>query len=278
MFILMVLRISVPYVLAALGGALSERGGVINIALEGTLLAGSFGAAVGAYYTGSPLLGLLCGIAAGLLVQVLHALCTIRFAADQIVSGIAINLLALGGTRFFLKLCFDSSANSPRIEAWGEAPLLLLTVLLVLACHTLMYKTPFGLRLRACGEHPGAADTLGVRVPRVRFLGVMGAGVLAGLGGVWLAFDQHKFVENMSSGRGYVALAAMIFGRWRPLSACVVCLGFGLAEAAQIELQSAGLGLPTQLVQMLPYVLTIATLAGGLGRARAPAAIGVHYE
>jgi simple sugar transport system permease protein len=278
-FLLQILRITVPYALAALGGALSERAGIINIALEGTLLVGAFGAAVGALLTGSAVVGLLAGVLAGMILQLLHAFATVHERADQIVSGLAANLLALGATRFFLKLLFDSTANSPRIDAFSSAaPLLALTGVLALGVHALMHWTRQGLRLRACGEHPEAAASLGVPVARVRLLAVALAGALAGLGGVWLAFDQHKFVDNMSGGRGYVALAAMIFGKWRPLPAVAACLLFGFAEAAQIGLQASRLGLPNQLVQMLPYVLTIVVLAGGVGRARAPAALGRPYE
>jgi len=278
-FLLQILRITVPYALAALGGALSERAGIINIALEGTFLAGAFGAAVGSIYTGSAVVGLICGVLAGMTLQLLHAFATVRQRADQIVSGLAANLLALGATRFFLKLLFDSTANSPRITAWSSAaPLLAITGLLAFAVHALMHWTRFGLRLRACGENPEAAASLGVPVTSVRMVAVVLAGALAGLGGVWLAFDQHKFVDNMSGGRGYVALAAMIFGKWRPLPAVAACLLFGFAETAQIGLQASKLGLPNQLVQMLPYVLTIVALAGGVGRARAPAALGRPYE
>jgi simple sugar transport system permease protein len=278
-FFLQVLRITVPYALAALGGVLSERAGIVNIALEGTLLSGAFGAVLASYYTHSAALGLVVGMLSGLLLQMLHAFASIRFRADQIVSGLSANLLALGATRFFLKLCFGSSANSPRIVAWqSTAPFLVATLVLALLVHQVLEKTRFGLRLRACGEHPEAAQSLGVGVPRVRCLGVAAAGVLAGLGGVYLAFDQHKFVENMSAGRGYVALAAMIFGKWRPLPACAACLLFGLAEGLQIKLQAAGIGIPSQLIQMIPYLLTIVALVGGVGRARAPAALGVPFE
>jgi general nucleoside transport system permease protein len=274
-FLLQVLRITVPYALAALGGALSERAGVVNIALEGTLLAGAFGAAVGSFYTGSPLCGLGCGVLCGMALQLLHALATVHKRADQIVSGLAANLLALGVTRFFLKMLFDSMANSPRIPAWdSSAPLLVLTFALALGVQALLAATRFGLRIRACGEHPEAAASLGVPVARVRTVAVVLAGALAGLGGVWLAFDQHKFGDNMSGGRGYVALAAMIFGRWRPLPAVLACLLFGFAEAAQIGLQASRLGLPNQLVQMLPYVLTIVALVVRGGRALAPASLG----
>ncbi|HEY3352677.1 MAG TPA: ABC transporter permease [Polyangia bacterium] len=274
----MVLRISVPYLLCALGGTLSERGGVTNIALEGTLLVGAFAAVAGAHATGSAVLALGCGVAAGAALQGLYAIAVLRFRADQIVAGVAINLLAIGLTRFLLKLWFGSSSNSPREEALPPAaPLVALIILLVVTAHVLLFHTRFGLRLRACGETPSAAATAGVRVPWVRAAGVLWAGALAGLAGVWLASLQHQFVDLMSGGRGFIAIAAMIFGRWRPLGAVAACVLFGAAEAGQIALQTAGIGAPPALTQTLPYVLTMIALAGAIGRARPPAALGTPY-
>jgi simple sugar transport system permease protein len=273
-----VLRISVPYLLCALGGTFSERGGVTNIALEGTLLVGALGAVVGGHATGSATMALLCGVGAGLLLQGLYGLVVLRFRADQIVCGVAINLLAIGATRFLLKLLYDSSSNSPRVAAMpSTAPLVALIVLLVVAAHLVMFHTRFGLRLRACGESPAAAATAGVSVLRVRAAGVLCAGFFGGLAGVWLASLQHQFVDLMSGGRGFIALAAMIFGRWRPLGAVGACLLFGAAEAAQIGLQTAGVGPAPALTQTLPYVLTMVALAGAIGRARPPAALGAPY-
>jgi simple sugar transport system permease protein len=279
LFLVAALRISVPYVLAALGGVLSERAGVVNIALEGTLLVGAFGAAVGAHATGSALAGVAGGIACGVALQLVHGVAAVRLRGDQIVTGLAANILALGGTRCLLKLLYDSTANSPRIEALHSGfALVALTGVAAVAVQLLLSQTRFGLRLRACGEHPEAARTLGVAVSRVRLAAVALGGVLAGLGGVWLAFDQHKFVDNMSAGRGYVALAAVIFGRWRPPAAVAACLLFGVAEAGQIALQGSGLHLPGQLVQMLPYLVTIVALALRSQEARPPAALGQPFE
>ena len=293
-FLVQIVRISVPYVLAALGGTFSERGGVVNIALEGTMLTGAFTFVVGTHYSGSPVVGVLTGVIGGVGLSALLALVTIRFHADHIVTGVALNLLAIGLTKFFLKMIWDSSSNSGRVEsieplvrAEGAAggvlallthPLVLLAAALVVASHVLLFRTRFGLRLRACGEHPRAAATVGVAVRRMRWWGVLLSGALAGLAGVWLASDQHQFTDNMTNGRGYIALAAMIFGRWHPLLAAVACLLFGAAEALQITLQGSGSGIPTQLLQTLPYVLTIVTLVGFMGRATPPAAIGRPYE
>jgi simple sugar transport system permease protein len=275
-FALAVVRITVPYALAALGGTLSERAGVINIALEGLLLFGAFAATVGAWFGHSAAWGVTAGMLGGALMAALYALLVVRLRGNQIVCGVALNLLADGLTRFFLKSLFDSSSNSPRVAAWGDiGPKLIgATLILVVLLHAIVHFTPWGLRLRAVGEHPEAAASLGVRVARLRYLAVMASGALAGLGGVWLAADQRQFVANMSNGRGYIALAAMIFGKWQPAWAALACLVFGLAEALQIALQAAGVGVPAWAVQMLPYVLTMVTLAGLIGRATPPRALG----
>jgi len=276
------LRITVPYMLAALGGTISERSGVINIALEGKLLVGAFCAALGAYYTDSVFVGAVAGVGGGLAVGALYALVVVRFRADQIVAGVAINLLALGLTRFLLKLAFDSTANSPPIESLASnvaaAPLFWVACVLAPAVHAVLMYSPFGLRLRAVGEHPEAAATAGVSVVRVRWAAVLIAGALAGLGGAWLALGSGGFVAEMSGGRGYVALTAVIMGKWRPLAATLASLSFGFAEAFQLNLQTAGVGVPSELVQMLPYVLTMVALTGFIGRSRPPGALGKPYQ
>jgi len=286
------IRISVPYVLAALGGLWSERSGVINIALEGMLLAGAFGAAAGCLATGSAGAGVLLGVLAGVALAALYGLAVIRGRADQIVCGVAATLLAIGATRFFLKLAFGSSSNSPRVEAlaspaWAArgglpgflgdtvgSPLVLATALLVAATAVLLGRSRFGLRLRAVGEHPEAAEAVGVRVAPLRWAGVLLSGALAGLGGVWLCYDQHGFVAGMSAGRGFIALAAMILGSWTPLGALAACLLFGAAEALQLRLQASALAAHGGLVQSLPYLVTIATLALRARRQVAPRALG----
>jgi simple sugar transport system permease protein len=275
-FALAVVRITVPYALAALGGTLSERAGVINIALEGLMLFGAFTATVGAWLSHSAAWGVTAGMAGGALIALVYALLVVKLRGNQIVCGVALNLLADGLTRFFLKSLFDSSSNSPRVDAWGAlGPKLIgATLILVVLLHAMLQLTPFGLRLRAVGEHPEAAASLGVRVARLRIIAVVAAGALAGLAGVWLAADQRQFVANMSNGRGYIALAAMIFGKWQPAWVAAACVLFGLAEALQIALQAAGVGVPAWAVQMLPYVLTMVTLAGLIGRATPPRALG----
>jgi len=283
-FLAQTVRIAVPYLFAAAGGVIAERSGVISLGLEGYMLSGAFGATVGAYYSGSPWIGLLCGAGAGLLCALIHALVSLRFRADQVVSGIAINLLVIGLTRFLLRLAFDSSSNSPRVAGFASGgaslgaalvknPLIPIAVLLPVALAWVIYRTPYGLRLRAVGEHPEAAETLGVRVRRVRLVAVALSGIFASLGGVYLALDQHQFTDEMTAGRGFIALAAVIFGRWDPARAAVACLFFAAAETLQIQLQGTQV-IASQFIQMIPYVLTIVALAGVVGRAVPPAALG----
>jgi len=292
-FVAQVLRISVPYALAATGGAFSERGGVINIALEGMLLAGAFGAVAGTLATGSPWMGVVFGIGAGVLLASLHALVTVGAKADQILSGLALNLLALGGTRACLRIFFDSASNSPRIDAltpfdlpWLDRlgpladllrePLFLLAVVLLILAQTTLFGTGFGLSLRAAGDGPRACDGAGMSIARLRTAGILISGALGGLAGSWLAFQQHNFTDGMSGGRGYIALAAMIVGKWSPAGAALACLLFGTAETLQMRVPSTRL--PTQFLQMLPYVVTLLVLAGWIGRARPPLALGEAYD
>ena len=220
------------------------------------------------------------------LVALLHALATIRYRADQVVVGIAMNLLAVGVTRFFLRLAFDSSSNSPRIPGfgggrvrkWGRVaslanPLVWFGILCMVPVGWMLYRTPFGLRVRAAGEKPEAALSVGVPVRRVRWLAVALSACCAALAGAYLALDQHQFTDGMTAGRGFIALAAVIFGKWDPKRVTIACLLFAAAETMQIRLQSLQL-VPSQFVEMIPYVLTIVALAGVVGRAVQPAALG----
>jgi len=281
-FLAQVLRITVPYALAALGGVMSERSGVINIALEGKLLVGAFAGTIGAHYTGSVAVGVLAGVAGGVFVGALYALVVVRFRADQIVAGVAINMLAYGLTRYLLKIPFDSTSSSARTVGFGGEvvanPYFWLACVLVALVCVLYSRTAFGLRLRAVGEHPAAVETSGVSVARMRWIAVLIAGGLAGLGGAWLSLGRDSFAAEMSAGRGYIALAAVIMGRWHPFWAVAACLLFGFADALQLHLQTQGVDFPTELVATLPYVLTMVVLAGFIGRSRAPAALGKPFE
>lgn len=284
LFLAQTIRIAVPYLFAAAGGALAERAGIVSLSLEGFMLGGAFGAVIGAHYTESAWIGVVAGVAAGLTLAAIHALCTLRFKADQIVTGVAINLFAVGITRFLLQLAFDSSSNSPRVVGFGgenvggalalaSNPLVWLGLAVLPALAFVVYRTTFGLRVRAVGEHPTAAASLGVPVNRVRWVAVLGSGALASLGGTYLALDQHQFTDSMTAGRGFIALAAVIFGRWDPVRAGLACLLFAGAETLQIRLQAAQV-IPSQFVAMIPYVLTIVAVAGVVGRSVPPAALG----
>lgn len=288
LFLVQTVRIAVPYLFAASGGVIAERAGIVSLTLEGFMLSGAFGAALGSYYSGSPWVGVLCGVLGGAVFGLLHALASIRFRADQVVVGVALNLLAVGITRFFLQLAFESSSNSPRVPGFGgtevqsalgslASPLVLLGLLVVPVMAWLQYRTAFGLRVRAVGEHPQAAASVGVPVKRVRWLAVILSGILAGLGGTYLALDQHQFTDQMTAGRGFIALAAVIFGRWDPVRAGIACLFFAAAETLQIQLQGTQ-AIPSQFVSMIPYVLTIIALVGLVGRSVPPAAQGKTEE
>jgi len=283
------LRIAIPYLLAAVGGVISERSGLIALGLEGYMLGGAFCGAVASFYGGSAWIGLAGAAVGGVALALLYAATAIRFRADQVVVGIAINLLVIGTTRFFLRLAFHSSANSPRVPGFGAErsgtgvlslagnPLVWVAIASVPIVAWLLYRTPFGLRVRAVGEHPDAATSVGIRVPRVRYRAAALSGVLASFGGAYLALDQHQFSAEMTAGRGFIALAAVIFGRWDPFRAALACVFFAAAESLQIQLQGSQ-AIPSQFVEMIPYALTIVALAGVVGRAVPPAALGRPVE
>jgi simple sugar transport system permease protein len=292
------LRLATPLILAALGGLYSERSGVINIALEGMMLAGAFTAAVVTVFTHSPWIGLLAAMTAGLLVALLHAVATINYRADQVVSGTAINILFLGVPALLSGALFDSTGATPQLpkaevlpditlftpesspalaSIFNQKPLVYLSFILVGVTFYVLYKTSFGLRLRAVGENPEAADTAGVNVRRMRYAGVLLSGALAALGGAYLSIGQNSlFTRNMTAGRGFIALAALIFGKWHPVGALLACLLFGLAESVAIRMQGT-VNIPNQFIQIVPYVLTIVVLAGLVSRATPPKALGVAY-
>ncbi|MBI5627801.1 MAG: ABC transporter permease [Candidatus Rokubacteria bacterium] len=285
------LRISTPYTLAALGGTLSERSGVINIALEAGLLMGALAYAVAAHASGNPWLGLLAAMAAGVTVMSLHAALCLHARANHIIVAVGLNLLAVGTGRFALKALYNSAANGPRVDGFettwwhavqelpvagtvGGTPLVLVGIMLVPVIAFLVDRTVLGLRIRAVGQHPAAAETQGVGVLRVRWAALLLCGLLCGLGGAYLAADQHQFTQGMSAGRGFIAVSAVVFGQWRPARVWVGCLLFGLLESLQISLQSSSVGIPGQLVQMLPYAMTLVVLAVTASRANAPRALG----
>ena len=280
------IRLSAPLILAALGGLFSERSGVINIALEGMMLAGAFTAAAMTYATGSPWLGLVSAVGAGLLVSLVHAVACIQYRADQVVVGTAINILMIGLPGFLSGAFFLSSGSTPQLpmgQLVPRAPIVMAFALVPVTWY-LLYRTPFGLRLRAVGENPEAADAAGVNVAGIRYSGVLMSGALAALGGAYLSIGQSSlFTRNMTSGRGFIALAALIFGKWRPVQTLLACLFFGFTEAITIQMQGvvklpSGEDIPVQFIQMVPYILTMIVLAGFIGHSRPPRALGQPYE
>jgi simple sugar transport system permease protein len=290
------LRLAAPLTFAALGGVISERSGVVNIALEGIMLMGAFFAVWGTAVTGNAWAGLLIGIAAGVVLTAVHAYAAIHLRSDQIVSGMALNILALGLTSFlnFQLYGFTGTpadlAGLPDVDLGpvrgipyvggvidDQSVLVWLAVALVVGVHLVLFRTVAGMRLRAVGEHPRAADTLGIDVFKMRYAAVLASGVLAAIGGAYLSLEvSHSFTNNITSGRGFIGLAAMIFGNWTPVGAFIAALLFGFGDALTFSLQ--GTGVPVQLLGTLPYLLTILAVGGLLARTRPPAADGVPYE
>jgi ABC-type uncharacterized transport system permease subunit len=284
------IRFSIPYTLSGLGGTYSERSGVVNIGLEGMMLTGAFTAVAVTNASGSPWLGLLAAIFAGMLLGLIHAVVCVTFKADQIVSGLAIIIFAAGITVFFSWLFY----NKTQIQAEARLhvpflhdltafqilfseipPLIFLTAAIVIASHFIIFKTVFGLRLRSVGEHPKAADTLGISVDRMRYTGVIISGALSGMAGAYLSLEHaHYFVKGISAGRGFIGLASMIFGKWTPFGTAGAGLLFGFGEALKPYLPKV---VPSQFIDMIPYVLTILVLASAIGRATPPAADGIPY-
>lgn len=297
------IRLATPLIFAALGGLFSERSGVINIALEGLMLAGAFTAAVATYQLHNPFLGLLCAMAAGGALAFVYAIACIKFQADQVVAGMAINFIMFGLPALISGAVYDSSGSTPQIDITEQIPSLLsflhisgpsflkdisvvsfLGFLLVPICWYILYKTPFGLRIRATGENPEAADAAGVNVVRLRYVAVVISGILAAAGGAYLSTGQSSlFTRNMTAGRGFIALAALILAKWRPVQVLIACLFFGFTEALAIQMQGvikmpSGEDVPVQFIQMIPYILTIIVLAGFIGLSRAPKALGIPYR
>lgn len=286
------IRSATPLIFAALGGMFSERSGVINIALEGLMLAGAFTAAVVTYELQNPYIGFLSGVAVGGFVALIFAVAVIKFEADQVVTGFAVSLLMLGLPAVISSRIYDSAGSTQQIAKEFLLPdyfnrislASLLAFALVPVCWYILYKTPFGLRIRAAGENPEAADAAGVNVIRLRYIAVVISGLLAAAGGAYLSIGQSSlFTRGMTAGRGYIALAALILAKWKPIPVLFACLFFGFTEALSIQMQGvikmpSGEDVPVQFIQMIPYVLTIIVLAGFIGLSRAPKALGTPYR
>ncbi len=277
--LLLTLVKATPLIYAALGGVLAERSGVVNIGLEGIMIAGAFAAVVVSGTTGSPVIGTLAGVVAGAALAALLAFVATRLAYDQIVAGTGLNIVALGGAAFGLVLIYGQPGASREVPAFGpagETTLIVLAFVLAGALALFLARTPWGLRVRACGENPRAAASAGIDPLRTRFWAVVAGGAIAALGGVFLSLAElDLYSDGMTAGRGYIALAAVIFGRWTPLGATGAALFFGFFAALQYTLQRTGI--PSELMQALPYLAALIALAGLAGRVRAPAADGVPY-
>jgi simple sugar transport system permease protein len=274
------LRMTAPLLFAAMGGLVSERSGIMNIALEGFMIIGAFTAVLGTYYLHSPWIGLLCGMAAGGAGALIHAYWTVTLQADQIVTGTALTLLGGGIPAFLIKRIFDQAGGTPSVErlpSLGQVNVLVpVAFLLVPLMHYFLFMTKPGLRLMAGGESPKAAESVGIPVNLYRYCAVIMSGVLAGAGGAYLSIgDLSQFTVGMTQGRGYIALAAVIFGNWTPIGALGAALLFGFAQAFNLQAQAQGL-FSKDLLSALPYLVTLFALTGIVRNLRGPAGLGKH--
>ena len=288
-----------PIALAAMCGVISERAAVVNIAIEGIMLMSAMTAVMSATLTHSLLLGLIVAILTGALIAAFHAVLVIRFRVDQIVSGVAINIFGTGITSFissrYLESNIDLLNNSGTVKIisipllskipilgpilFENSPFVYITILLVIVLHVLLYYTPWGLRTRAVGEHPKAADTLGINVYLTRYVDVIIGGMIAGIGGAYFTIGSvGRFDQDMTAGKGFIGLAAMIFGKWNPIGSFLSSLLFGFADSLQVKMQILQVPIPSQFLAMAPYIVTMIVLTGVVGRTMAPAADGTPYE
>lgn len=288
-----------PLIYASIGGVMSENTGVVNIGLEGIMSIGALIAASVAHFTGNPWLAFLCGGLAGVIITIPHAVSTIRFGADHVISGTALNFLGPGLSLFLCRLFFDGGATSTPLtmeqklpqwftnvfpdgsflkSAFNQYATFYIALILVAIVYIILYKTKLGLRMRAVGEHPLAADTLGINVRAIKYFGTLSSGFLAGLGGASLSIAVvANFRTTLVSGQGFIALAAMIFGNWKPQGALMASLLFGLAQGLAIHFGGGNLNIPSSVLSMLPYVLTLVILIITSGKNRAPKANGLQY-
>jgi simple sugar transport system permease protein len=297
-FLASALRLATPIAFAALGGVLSERAGVFNVGLEGFILMGAFGAALGTFHTGSPYVGIVVGMLLGLLMALPLAIMAVSLGVNQLVAGIATNLFALGMTSFLARIAIGEAANTQLLPGFrpfaipglSQIPLIgpvffqqnaliYLLYILVPVLWWLIFHTPWGLKVRAVGHNPRACDTAGISVIATRYLCVLGSGVIAALGGCYLVLAQvFVFSEHMSAGKGFIALAAVILGRWNPVGAFLACLLFGFFDALQLRLQFSNPDVPYEIFSTLPYVVSILALVLVAGRNVMPQAAGKHYS
>jgi len=281
-----------PYYLGASAANFSERGGVINIAIEGFMLLGAFSFAMFNILTHNLFLAIFAAIVINLLFALFYSYFTVKLKINQIVTGVGFNILIAGLCKFLLMLIFHSSSNTERFEGIPDngfinsIPIIggilsdyivVFAIALIFISSFVLFKTTFGLRLRSVGENPEAAESLGIKVRHYKVYGILISGFLAAIAGIWLASEQKSFSDGMIAGRGYIALAAMIIGKWKPVNIFFASLIFAFFEALQIAIQISGTPIPSQIVQMLPYLITILVLIGLIGKTKPPAADGVPY-
>lgn len=299
-FLAATLRIATPLILTSLGGVINEKSGVTNIGLEGIMVMGAFFAVVGSQYTGNPWIGLVTGVLAGIVTAAIHAFLSITLKADQVISGTAINTLSTAVPSLLLFILFGMQSQSEGVARIAYSPgirqalqkipylgafilelnyMVFFAIALAIFLHWMFKHSRWGLRLKAVGEHPKAADTLGINVIATRYKAVILSGILAALGGVSLSIvSGNIYRDGMINGRGFIAMAAMIFGNWTPLGALGAALLFGAAETLQIKSQAFGLGIPTEVYYILPYLLTMIAITAFGKKSHAPAALGKPYE
>ena len=281
-----------PYYLGASASNFSERAGVINIAIEGFMIISAFSYAFFTLTTGNTFAGLFGAIAIGIMFSFLYALLTVKLKINQIIVGVGFNLLMAGLAKFSIMFFFNSSSNTPNFEPLPGIPLLsyipvvgkitgdfliVFAFALIFISQLILFKSKFGLRLRSVGENPEASESLGIKVRFYKLYGVLICGFLSSLGGIWLASNQQSFSDGMIAGRGYIAIAAMIIGKWKPINIFIACLMFAFFEALEITFQISGTFIPSQIIQMLPYIITVLVLIGFVGKTKPPAADGVPY-
>ncbi|BES64393.1 ABC transporter permease [Gottschalkiaceae bacterium SANA] len=289
------ISMSIPLVLASLGGIFSARSGIMALGLESMMMMGAFTAVAGTYFSGNPYVGLLAGMGGGALISYLYGILCIRYKVNQVIAGVGLNLLALSATTLLTELFWGNRGSSPQVASVqlnlsflskvpivgkileGQSILLAFTIFFVFVAWFVLFKTVYGLRLRIVGENPKAASTMGLKVKAIKYQGVLICGMLAGLGGAYLSIDHiDLFQQNMTAGRGYIAVVIMILGRYHPFLVVGAALIFGFSDAIQIYLQ--GQGVPSQLMQTIPYVVTLLVLAFGVKHIQAPAGIGAHED
>ena len=288
--------VSTPLIIAGVGGVFSVRSGVMALGLESMMMAGAFGGVLGAYLTGSVVIGFLVGTLFGMLLGSFHAILSVSYKVNQVISGIGLNLLALAATTLSMQLIWGARGMSPTVNSLtanlggpitripfigpvlaGQSINFIVMIFVVVVGWIVLFKTRYGLRLRTVGENPKAANSIGLRVHLLKYSGVLICGALAGYGGAFLSLDQlNVFVRDMTAGRGFIAVAIIILGRYNPLLIVPCALLFGFADIIQIYLQNVGV--PVQIIQMLPFVVTLLVLAFGVRHIRPPAGVGKHED